>query len=152
MAEEENEIPQEVEDVQERELRIGVELDERRVGNVLKLDEGYAKVQLDTNDSMAIDRSGLIHSGDIYSAANFTAMAAVNDKNCMTVGGNVKFLAPLEVGNVLELEAKALQKDTKKREVEVKGYVLDIKVFEGTIYVVVFDKHILSLKLTKGLE
>ena len=49
-------------------------------------------------------------------------------------------------------KAQSLQEDTKKREVKVEGFVLDIKIFDAMFYVAVFDKHVLNLHITKEME
>ena len=101
---------------------------------------------------MALDKNGLIHSGYLFSSAAYAALLAVNDANAIVIGAEVKFLAPIEVGNNVEFRAETLQEDTKKREVKVEGFVLDIKIFDAMIYVAVFDRHVLSLHITKEMD
>jgi len=123
---------------------------ESSVGGVIQYQKsGEAAVQLDTNDGMCLDKMGLVSPGAIYSSASYAAILAVNDPNGVCIGSDVKFLAPIESGNSIKFEAKALQNDTKKIEVKVIGEVLEIKVFEALFYIVIFEKHILRLKLSK---
>lgn len=118
-------------------------------GELKELGKGMAKVWLVTTKAMASDSMGLVHAGFIFSSANFSAMCAINDPNAILIGADSKFLAPIEVGNEIEFRARALQNDTKKREVKVEGYVLDIKVFDAMFYVAMFDHHIFKLRITE---
>ena len=55
-------------------------------------------------------------------------------------------MAPIELGHEVIFQAEALQDDTKKCEVKVEGFLLDIKIFYGMFYIAVFDKKIFKLK------
>jgi len=122
------------------------------VGDIIDLDEGFAKSKFITNNEMVFDNFELIHSGFIFGAANFVALAAVNYPYVVLVTSNVKFIAPIELGNEIEFEANVIHKYARKREVNVIGRVSDVKVFEGLFLTVVLDKHILSLKLIRKKE
>ncbi|WP_104721598.1 hypothetical protein [Helicobacter mesocricetorum] len=121
-------------------------------GSIKELKQGNAVVFLETSRRMVLDKNGLIHSGNLYSSAAYAALLAVNNPNAVVIGAEVKFLAPLEVGNEVVFKAQTLQEDTKKREVKVEGFVLDIKIFDAMFYVAVFEKHVLSLHITKEME
>lgn len=113
---------------------------------------GKASVQLEATSKMTLDKSGLVHSGYLFSASAYAALLAVNDPNAIVIGAEVKFLAPIEVGNEVVFKAETLQEDTKKREVKVEGFVLDIKIFDAMFFVAVFDRHVLSLHITKEMD
>jgi len=121
-------------------------------GEVEKLDRGYAKVVLETIELMGADDLGLVHGGFIFSAADFAAMAAVNEPNVVLASSNNLFLAPVRVGDKVVFEATEHQKEGRKRTVSVKGYVHDIKVFEGEFKTVITEHHILRLDLLKNIE
>lgn len=131
------------------ELRVAPKIDPFLSGELVEITKGGAVVALESNDDMSIDKHGLVHTGSIFSSAAFAAIAAINDPNGVCIGADVKFLAPIESGNVITFFAQALQHDTKKIEVKVIGKVLEIKVFEALFFIVIFDKHILRLKLSK---
>ncbi|MCX6073336.1 MAG: PaaI family thioesterase [Campylobacterales bacterium] len=120
-------------------------------GEIVKLDRGYAKVVLDTSEVMQADDFGLIHGGFIFSAADFAAMAAVNEPNVVLASSNCLFLAPVRLGDSVVFEATEHQKEGRKRTVSIKGYVLDIKVFEGEFKTVITEHHILRLDLLKNI-
>lgn len=121
-------------------------------GSIKELKQGSAIVFLETSRKMALDKSGLIHSGNLYSSAAYAALLSVNNPNAIVIGAEVKFLAPLEVGNEVIFKAQTLQEDTKKREVKVEGFVLDIKIFDAMFYIAVFEKHVLSLHIAKEMD
>lgn len=121
-------------------------------GEIVKLQSGYAKVSLETNEVMRADEVGLVHGGFIFSAADFAAMAAVNEPNVVLASCNCLFLAPVRVGDVVTFEASEHQKEGRKRNVSVKGFVHDIKVFEGEFKTVVTERHVLRLDLMKNTE
>ena len=121
-------------------------------GTLQELAFGESKVLFETNSKMLLDKTGLIHSGNIFSSAAYAALLAINEPNGVVIGAEVKFLAPIELGNEILFNAKALQEDTKKREVKVEGFVLDIKIFDAMFYVAVFDNNVLSMHITKEME
>ena len=119
-------------------------------GDIVTLKENYAQVKLSCSREMAVDEMGLIHGGFTFSAADFAAMAAVNDPYVVLIGAVSKFLAPVKVGDVVIFEAYAKFEDARKREVDVVGSINDIKVFEGKFDAVILPEHVLKLKL-KGI-
>lgn len=116
-------------------------------GDLQKLEKGYAKVKLITNEDMRADEVGLVHGGFIFSAADFAAMAAVNEPNVVLAGSQCQFLAPVRVGDEVLFEAKVRHKEGRKRNVIVTAYAYDIKVFEAEFKTVVTERHVLKLSL-----
>ena len=116
-------------------------------GEIMKLEVGYVELRLATTSEMVADDIGLIHGGFIFSAADYAAMLAVNEKNVVLVGSECQFLSPVKFHDDVNFIAKVRHKDGKKRNVHVEGYVLDIKVFEGEFKTVITDRHVLKLKL-----
>lgn len=121
-------------------------------GEIVKLESGYAKVLLETNEIMRADEVGLVHGGFIFSAADFAAMAAVNEPNVVLASCNCLFLAPVRVGDAVTFEATEHQKEGRKRNVTVHGFVHEIKVFEGEFKTVITERHVLRLDLMKNVE
>lgn len=121
-------------------------------GEVVKLESGYAKILLETIDVMRADDLGLVHGGFIFSAADFAAMAAVNEPNVVLASSNCLFLSPVRVGDKVTFEATEHQREGRKRTVSVKGYVHEIKVFEGEFKTVITERHVLRLDLLKNIE
>lgn len=121
-------------------------------GDIVKLEKGYASVVLDTLEVMRADDVGMVHGGFIFSAADFAAMVAVNEPNVVLASCNCMFLSPVRVGDQVRFEAEEHQKEGKKRTVNVKGYVYDIKVFEGDFKTIITERHVLRLDLLKTTE
>ncbi|RUM45728.1 MAG: PaaI family thioesterase [Hydrogenimonas sp.] len=121
-------------------------------GVLLELDVGYAKVALDTVQEMSVDDMGLVHGGFTFGAADFAAMAAINDPNVVLVNSECRFLSPVKVGERIIFEARALTQEGRKRQVHVVGKFEEIKVFEGHFLTVILDAHVLELKLLKEKE
>lgn len=126
------------------ELNTHLKIDNTLNGNILKLDKNYAKIELKTTDIMRADEQGLIHGGFIFGAADFAAMAAVNDPFVVLAKSETKFLAPVKVGQIVVFEGTIVENDGKKYTVKVVGSIGDKKVFAGIFYTVVLARHVLS--------
>jgi len=116
-------------------------------GEIIVLERGYVETRLTTSADMVADDIGLIHGGFIFSAADFAAMLAVNERNVVLVASSCQFLSPVKFHDEVNFVAKVRHKEGRKRNVNVEGFVLDIKVFEGEFKTVVTDRHVLKLKL-----
>ncbi len=124
-------------------LKTHLAIDKSLCGEVVELREGYAKVRLVTTQQMAADERGLVHGGFTFGAADFAAMAAINDPNVVLVAAQVRFLAPVVVGDVVECEAIAQNKE-KKAEVAVTAKVGDKEVMSGVFTTYTLEKHVLD--------
>ena len=65
-------------------------------GEIHKLELGYVEVELVTTEDMVADDMGLIHGGFVFSAADYAAMAAVNERNVVLVASECQFLSPVK--------------------------------------------------------
>jgi acyl-CoA thioesterase len=116
-------------------------------GEIHKIELGYVEVELKTTQEMVADEMGLIHGGFVFGAADYAAMAAVNERNVVLVASECQFLSPVKLGDTVKVIAKVRHKEGRKRNVEVEAFVLDIKVFSGTFKTVITERHVLKLKL-----
>jgi acyl-CoA thioesterase len=96
---------------------------------------------------MVADEFDLIHGGFIFSAADYAAMLAVNEKNVVLVACDCQFLSPVKFGDIIKVIAMVRHKEGRKRNVHVTAFVHEIKVFDGEFKTVVTDRHVLKLKL-----
>lgn len=138
------------EEIEEEEvIRLGTheKINSDLSGEIIILEKGYVEVRLTTTPEMIADDVGLIHGGFIFCAADFAAMAAVNEKNVVLVASDCQFLSPVKFHDEVHFVARVRHKEGRKRNVHVTGHVLDIKVFEGEFKTVVTDRHVLKLKL-----
>jgi len=114
-------------------------------GQVVTIAEGMATVKLNTTAEMAVDDHNLVHGGFVFGAADFAAMAAVNDPNVVLGSAEVKFLKPSRVGDSVILEAKVTEANGKRRRVEVEGVEeAGTKIFSGIFTCFVLEKHVLE--------
>ena len=120
-------------------------IDKKFSGVVLENSKGYAKVELITTKEMVADSFGLIHGGFTFSGADYTAMVAVNEPNVVLVGAEVKFLAPVVLGDIIIFEGRVIEQEPPKAKVEVIGRVNNKEVFKGVFKTYTTKEHILNL-------
>ena len=125
-------------------LNTHLKIDQTLNGKVLELREGFAKIALQTTTIMIADEQGLVHGGFVFGAADFCAMACVNDPFVVLAKSETKFLAPVKVDEVIIFEGTITNRDGKRATVEVRASIDEKKVFVGTFYTAVLEKHVLS--------
>ncbi len=152
MSDEPNNTVEEPTPQEEVHLQTHLKINQALSGDIELLQQGYSKVVLTTTEEMRADEAGLVHGGFIFSAADFAAMTAVNDKNVVLAASNCQFLAPVRVGDQVMFEAQVRHKEGRKRNVHVKGYNSEIKVFEGEFKTVITEHHVLNLSLLHNSE
>jgi len=113
-------------------------------GKVIKVQERYAEVLLHTTRQMTADKQGLVHGGFIFGAADYVAMAAVNDPYVVLGSASSKFIVPVKVGDVVLCKATVVSEKGKKKVVDVQAFVEYKLVFEGTFTTFILDTHILG--------
>jgi acyl-coenzyme A thioesterase PaaI-like protein len=78
-------------------LKTHLAINQSLCGQLLSTHEGVAVVKLSTTSEMIVDDHHLVHGGFIFGAADYAAMAAVNDPNVVLGSAEVRFLKPSEV-------------------------------------------------------
>ncbi len=121
-------------------LKINSEL----CGEVVEIQAGRAVVGLRAAEAMRVDDRGLIHGSFVFGLADYAAMLAVNDPNVVLGAADVKFLAPIVVGDEIRATAVVTEEKGKKRVVETEATVGDRAVFQGTFVTFVLDAHVLD--------
>lgn len=116
----------------------------RLVGRPLKLGDGEAIVELEALEEMAVDEWGLIHGGFTFGLADYAAMLAVNHPNVVLASAEVRFTAPVRVGDLMRAEARVVEERGKWRRVEVEVSVDDRTVLEGVMNCVILRRHVLD--------
>jgi uncharacterized protein (TIGR00369 family) len=119
-------------------------IDQDFCGTPLDVGEGFSRVQLRTNQRMAVDESGLLHGGFIFGLADYSAMIAVNHPNVVLGAADVKFAKPVKAGEVIVAEANVKRQEGKKYEVYSTVKRGDTRIFEGRFVCFVLDKHVFS--------
>lgn len=96
------------------------QIDQNICGEPISLKEGHCIVKLKTNDDMKVDKSGLIHGGFIFGAADYAAMLAVNHPNVVLGSASFDFKKPVSVSDSIYAEANLLGESNGKKVVKVK--------------------------------
>ena len=126
------------------ELNTHLIIDRTLCGKVVKLQENYAEVLLHTTQQMCVDIEGLVHGGFVFNAADYAAMSVVNDPYVVLGAADVKFIAPVKLGDAVVCKATIVSEKGKKKEVNVQALVDEKLVFEGSFTTFVLDKHVLG--------
>ena len=113
-------------------------------GEVIELTDGGATAQLATTAAMAADEQGLVHGGFVFGLADYAAMLAVNDPNVVLGSADVRFLAPVRVGETVVARATRQGDAARKCTLEVTAAVADKEVFRGSFVAFVLDQHVLA--------
>ena len=99
---------------------------------LIELSEGYAKISINSKKSETVDKENIIYDGSIFSAANFCAMAAVNEEHTFLVSANIDFLNQVNTEDEeVIFEARSSSNISGKKQIEVQGKVNGITVFLG---------------------
>ncbi len=125
-------------------MRTHLGIDRSLCGRPLALEEGHASVELTTTPPMAADDHGLVHGGFVFGAADYAAMLAVDDPNVVLGAAEVRFVAPVRVGEVVRCEALRTEVKGRKHVVRVVCRVGDREVLTGTFTTFVLDHHVLA--------
>jgi acyl-coenzyme A thioesterase PaaI-like protein len=126
-------------------LKTHLAVNQSLCGQLLSLDEGIAIVKINTTSEMVVDDHGLVHGGFIFGAADYAAMAAVNDPNVVLGSAEVKFLKPSRSGDSVILKGRVTEVNGKRRRVDVEGEdEAGAKVFSGSFTCFVLEKHVLA--------
>lgn len=128
-------------------LKTHPKLSENYAGTLLSISKNQATVTLKPTHDMTVDDFGLIHNGFIFGAAEYAAIAAINEENLVIIGSHTKFFAPVKLGDTIIFEAKGRYEEARKREVTVIGIINEVKVFEGVFQAVLLKQHILEAKI-----
>lgn len=120
------------------------EIDPALCGVPSVLEPGHAEVTLSTTANMAADARGLVHGGFVFGAVDYAAMLAVDDPHVVLGAAEVRFTAPVEVGEAVVCVARRLEQSGRKHTIEVRAAVGERVVLEGTLTAFVLDQHVLD--------
>jgi acyl-coenzyme A thioesterase PaaI-like protein len=126
-------------------LKTHLAINQSLCGHLLSIEEGIAIVKIHTTSEMVADDHKLVHGGFIFGAADYAAMAAVNDPNVVLGSAEVKFLKPSKSGDYVILKAKVMEANGKRRRVDVEGVdEAGTIIFSGIFTCFVLEKHVLE--------
>ena len=119
-------------------------IDHGLCGEPVELADGTATVRFTATPEMAVDDRGLVHGGFVFGLADHAAMLAVNDPHVVLGGAEVRFTAPVRVGDVVTATARRVATEGKKHRVEVRAEVEGEAVLTGSLATFVLDAHVLD--------
>ncbi len=115
------------------------------IGLPVKIEEGVSSItELLATTDMAVDIQGLVHGGFVFGLADYAAMLAVNNSFVVLGSSQVKFIAPVKVGDVMIAYAKVESVQSRRREVSVDVKVGELTVLSGSFTCIILDKHVLG--------
>ncbi len=121
-------------------LRISQDL----CGEPEDLTEGRASARFVTTEQMVTDARGLVHGGFVFGLVDHAAMLAINDPFVVLGEANVRFTAPVKVGDEVIASAEVTETRGKKRVLTVSAKVGEREVLSGTMTAFVLEGHVLD--------
>jgi acyl-coenzyme A thioesterase PaaI-like protein len=126
-------------------------LDSALCGRPVHLAGGESLVELTTTEAMRADEEGLVHGGFVFGLADHAAMLAVDEPTVVLAAAEVRFTAPVVVGERLEASAEVEWSEGKRRRVAVTvrraaaaGESGGAPVLTGSFECYVPERHILT--------
>jgi uncharacterized protein (TIGR00369 family) len=115
------------------------------VGTPIRVvDDQEAEVELRAVEEMAVDEVGLVHGGFTFGLADYAAMLAVNHPFVVLGASQVRFTAPVRVGELMRAKARVISREGRRREVEVEVSVDGRRVLVGSMTCLILDRHVLE--------
>ena len=127
------------------ESRTHLKIDAELCGEIVELSAGHATTRMLAVPAMRVDDRGLVHGSFVFGLADYAAMLAVNDPNVVLGGADVKFRAPIVVGDEVIAVATVTEEKGKKRVVQTEATVGERVVFQGTFVTFVLEQHVLDV-------
>ena len=124
-------------------------IDPRLCGLPAELAPGRCRVEMTALPEMAADEHGLVHGGFVFGLADHAAMLAVDEPTVVLSAAEVRFTAPVRVGERLAAAAEVAESDGRRRRVEVTVRrahpdAAGETVLTGTFRCHVPDRHVLA--------
>jgi len=115
------------------------------LGTPVRVEDGkLAVVELVATQEMAVDDAGLVHGGFTFGLADYAAMLAVNDPYVVLGSSEVRFTAPVKVGDLMRATANVEGVEGKRRDVGVEVSVDGRTVLKGRMTCFVLPGHVLQ--------
>jgi uncharacterized protein (TIGR00369 family) len=119
-------------------------LDPELCGAPIETSTGRAVVEFVATSRMRADATDLVHGGFVFGLADHAAMLAVGAPTVVLAAAEMKFLAPVVVGDTVRASATTAESSGKKHTVDVVVSVGDKVVMESRMTCVVPMKHVLA--------
>ena len=119
-------------------------LDRALCGEPRRWGGGRGEATLRTTEAMAADERGLVHGGFVFGLVDHAAMLAVDHPYVVLTGAQVRFTAPVSVGEDVLAEAVVVEREGRKVTLEVEARVGDRVVLRGSMTAAVLEAHVLD--------
>ncbi len=121
------------------ELNVLEDIKQNHHYQVLEIEVNYVKLLLKAGQGEVTDDNKTLFDGEIFSAATFSVLAAINIKNTTILDSQVEFFQTPSIDDDIIFEASAASSLSSKRHVDVKATINDILIFEGTFSTILLD-------------
>lgn len=125
-------------------IRTHEAIDRRLCGEPVEITAGRALLTLTTRPEMAADARGLVHGGFVFGLADYAAMLAVNHPHVVLGKAEMRFLAPVVVGEELVAEATVGEREGAKIPVRVEVRRAGEPVASGELVCFTPEGHVLD--------
>ncbi len=119
-------------------------LDAELCGTPLETSAGKAQVEFVATARMRADATDLVHGGFLFGLADHAAMLAVGAPTVVLAGAEVKFLAPVVVGDRVRATATTSSTIGHKHVVDVLVHHGETVVMEARMTCIVPMRHVLA--------
>ncbi|MCX4242004.1 PaaI family thioesterase [Paraliomyxa miuraensis] len=126
------------------EIRTHHALDRELCGTPEAIAEGTATVSMTATARMQADATGLVHGGFVFGLVDHAAMLAINEPTVVLGAAELRFRAPVAVGQRVIAEATVAERSGKKHRVDVEARVGDTVVLTGHLTCFVPPTHVLA--------
>lgn len=111
------------------------------IGELIDLQLGQSAISLmETNDSMAFEKTRIVRGHFIYSLAETLAIAVIDAQVALVGVANIKYKIPVYSGAKLVAKAEVKQSKGNRVIVWVKIYEKNVEVFRGKFILVSLNK------------
>lgn len=119
-------------------------IDTRLCGEVVVLAPDRATVRFVATPEMRVDERGLVHGGFVFGLLDHAAMLAVNDPLVVLGAADLRFVAPVRVGDAVVAEATVVERKGRKHRIEARATVDGQEVLTGVLTAFVLETHVLE--------
>ncbi|MEM7154095.1 MAG: PaaI family thioesterase [Myxococcota bacterium] len=127
-------------------IRTHHSLDSELCGTPEAVGDGTASVRMVPGPRMRADEHDLVHGGFVFGLADHAAMLAVNEPTVVLGAADLRFVAPVTVGQAVVATARVTETKGKKHIVEVEVRADETVVLTGVLTCFVPPRHVLAPK------
>jgi acyl-coenzyme A thioesterase PaaI-like protein len=112
------------------------------IGELIDLQLGLSAISLmETNDTMAFEKTRIVRGNYIYSLAETLAIAVIDAQVALVGVANIKYKIPVYSGAKIVAKAEVKKNKGSRFVVWVKIYEKNVEVFRGKFILVTIDKN-----------